>query len=226
MVTGRFRAAPGPIIERFFGGKDCFLVQVGANDGVYVDPLHKLIKSNPRWRGMFIEPLDEAFEQLLATYRDENRRFIFEQTAIAESDEDRMFYYFSLETIRREGWPDAANGVSSFSYAHVFGHVNKLRSTLTRAPEEYVSARRVRCQPLMSVLDRHSVNHIDVFVVDAETYDYCILKQLNFERLCPKIILYEHSNLSESEKYAAIGLLLSQGYRLFPCGADTIAVRP
>ena len=68
-ITGRFRAAPGPIIERFFGGKDCFFVQVGSNDGIIgPDPLHDLIKANPRWRGIFIEPQEAAFSQLVANY--------------------------------------------------------------------------------------------------------------------------------------------------------------
>lgn len=224
LTTGRFRAAPGPIIERFFGGKNCFFVQVGSNDGVYGDPLHTLIKANPLWRGMFIEPLDEAFEQLLATYRDDRNRFIFEQAAIGEANDERMFYYFSRETIRREGWPMDANTVSSFSYEHVLGHASK--ETNGRRPEDFISSKPIRCQTLASVLDKHRVSHIDVFVVDAETCDYAILKQLDFVRYRPRIILYEQSSLSEQERHAATDLLSGHGYRLFPCGADTIAIGP
>jgi hypothetical protein len=111
-VTGRLRAAPGPIIDRFFGGRDCFFVQVGSNDGVTADPLHDLIKANPRWRGIFIEPLEDCFSKLVANYGAESR-FAFEQIAIAESPGERPFYSLSASGIRETGIPASFNVFSS-----------------------------------------------------------------------------------------------------------------
>src|SRR5262247_4426153 len=90
VATGQFRAAPGPIIERFFAGKDCFFVQVGAADGR--DALHQLIEANPRWTGLFIEPQEEFLSKLVARYG-ATGRFAFEQIAIAGTAGMQPFYF-------------------------------------------------------------------------------------------------------------------------------------
>jgi len=78
----------------------------------------------------------------------------------------------------------------------------------------------------MPVLDRLKVGRIDVLAVDAETYDYQILKQLDFARFRPKLILYEHYNMTVDDGRAAAQMLVAYSYRLVNCGRlDTMAVR-
>ena len=64
------------------------------------DPLHDLIKANPRWRGIFIEPLAELFERLTATYGADDR-FAFEQVAIRTRLSERWFYYVTAKRFAR-----------------------------------------------------------------------------------------------------------------------------
>lgn len=221
VATGQLRSAPSPIIEHFFGGKECFFVQVGSNDGVNGDPLHYLIKANPRWRGIFIEPLTELFERLMTTYGADDR-FAFEQVAISDSGAERWFYYVTADAIREAGLPAWADQIGSFSRDHVLRHLKRLAPD----PDALVSKRLVRCELLMSVLDRRRVERIDVLHIDAESYDYEVLKQLDFERFRPKLILYEHRHLAADDRTAAAALLSGKGYRLIDCGAyDTMAVR-
>jgi len=225
-VTGRFRAAPSRIIDRFFGGKDCFFVQVGSHDGVLRDPLHSLVIANPQWRGIFIEPLDEVFERLVANYP-ADRGLVFEQLAISHSNEAQSFYYVSRETMQKAGLPNTIQGVSSFSHDHVLTHLAGAKPYfgLTEEPEAYISCKSVACETLRSVLNRHHVDRVDLFVIDAETYDYEILRQIDFERLRPKVVLYEHAGLGPYAS-AATTLLREDGYSHVACGdLDTIAVR-
>jgi hypothetical protein len=78
----------------------------------------------------------------------------------------------------------------------------------------------------MSVLDRHRVSHIDLFHVDAESYDYQVIRQIDFERFRPRLILYEHCALKAGDLHAARALLSRNGYDLISCGnVDTMAVR-
>jgi len=78
----------------------------------------------------------------------------------------------------------------------------------------------------MSLLDRRCVERIDVLHVDAESCDYEVLKQIDFERFRPKLILYEHRHLKADDRNAATALLSEEGYRLIDCGAlDTMVVR-
>jgi FkbM family methyltransferase len=226
-LTGRFRSAPGPIIERFFGGRDCFFVQVGSNDGVRGDPLHKVIKANPNWRGLFVEPLDEAFELLASNYPNDGR-FAFEHVAISDSCGEQWLYYVSLETIRELRLPvfpgAGLHGVASLSREHVLRNIIGLKYvgvTLEKDPGSYISRKLVRCETLASVLERNRVSRIDVFHVDAEGHDNQIIRQIDFERFSPTLILYERSG---DEDDATAPFLSSKGYRLIHCG-DMLAVR-
>jgi FkbM family methyltransferase len=226
-VTGRLRADPGPIIERFFSGKNCFFVQVGSNDGVRGDPLHAAIKRNPQWRGIFIEPLDEAFEKLITNYPADSR-YSFENVAIAETDGERWFYYVPdsvIEQMQLPRFPGAGlHGASSFDYEHVLKNVIGLEThgvTLKRPPESYISKKVVRCNTLVSVLARNSVASIDLFHVDAEGADYEIIRQLDFEKFSPKIILFEGAR----NNAGIVAFLSEKGCRLIKCG-DTMAIKP
>ena len=227
LLTGRFRSAPGPIIERFFGGRDCFFVQVGSNDGVRGDPLHKAIKANPNWRGLFVEPLDEAFELLVRNYAQDGR-FAFEHVAISDSCGEQWLYYVGLQTIRELQLPvfpgAGLHGVASLNREHVLKNVIGLKYagvTLEKDPGSYISKKLVRCETLASVLQQNRVDRIDVFHVDAESYDNRIIRQIDFERFSPTLILYEAPGGRDD---AAAPFLLSKGYSLIHCG-DMLAVR-
>jgi hypothetical protein len=53
-----------------------------------------------------------------------------------------------------------------------------------------------------------------------------VLKQIDFARYRPKLILYEHRHLNDADRTAAASLLSREGYRLIDCGPlDTMAVR-
>jgi FkbM family methyltransferase len=227
-VTGRFRANPTPIIERFFGGKECFFVQVGSYDGVTADPLHGLIKANPRWRGIFVEPQPRAFAELIANYGREDR-FTFENIAIAEAAGELPFYSLSPQGFRETDIPSSFRVFSSLNREYVRKTIESVMRVY--APRvavnaaHYVSEMLVRCEPLMSVLARNRVKQIDLLHVDAETYDFKIIRQIDFAVVAPKLILYEHIVLGEDAN-AARALLSRNGYRVVDCGSiDTIAVR-
>ena len=209
------------MIERFFGGKECFFVQIGSNDGMHGDPLRDLIAANPRWRGVFVEPLGEVFEKLKATYGADDR-FALEAVAISDSTAERWFYYVASDAVRDRGLPIWAGQIGSFSRDHVVRHLRYV----TADADALVSQTLVRCETLMAVLDRNRVERIDVLHIDAESYDFEILKQLDFARFRPKLILFEHKHLSAGDRGAAMSLLSGAGYRLVNCGTlDTMAVR-
>ena len=227
VATGLFRTEPSPIIDRFFGGRDCFFVQVGSNDGIFRDPLHELIKANSRWRGIFIEPNDEVFEKLVRNYPTDGR-FAFERIAISNSNEDQWFHYVSSEDISREvGLAGHLQWISSFKRSHVLANVvGSLRhyGIKSNDPGAFISKKLVRCETLTSVLDRYHVSHLDLLHIDAEAHDYQVLQSLNFKRFSPRLILYEHTNLGD-ETPAARSFLQANGYRLVDCGVDTMAVK-
>jgi hypothetical protein len=139
------------------------------------------------------------------------------------------FYSLSPEGFRETGIPASFSVFGSLNRDYVIDSIqNAMRVYKAKGGKsaaEYVLETPVRCEPLMSVLARHRVERIDVFQVDAEGSDYQIIKQIDFARFRPKLILYEHCALSAEDIAGAQALLAANGYRLVGCGpVDTMAV--
>jgi FkbM family methyltransferase len=64
-------------------GEKLNFIQVGANDGKYVDPLRGYIFKYP-WHGILIEPQPDIFAKLRENYAVIKNRLIFENIAIAK----------------------------------------------------------------------------------------------------------------------------------------------
>src|SRR5437762_11064199 len=67
-----------------------FFVQIGANDGIRVDPLRPSVLRH-RLRGLFIEPLPDLFERLVDNYAG-HMGLLFENCAISDHDGTQRMY--------------------------------------------------------------------------------------------------------------------------------------
>jgi FkbM family methyltransferase len=212
--SGQLSSSPVPIIARALDTKETFFVQVGSNDGKSGDPLHALIKRNAKWKGIFIEPVSSAFAKLIENYG-RSKRFVFENIAISEEDGERLFYFVPETALADIAVPDKSDQMGSFDRNHITKHADVL--------DKYIVSKKVRCERLMTVLNRHKVSKIDLLHIDAEGYDYQVLRQFDFEAYKPTIILYEHCHLNEADLRASRLLLKTAGYHLINCGLDTLA---
>jgi FkbM family methyltransferase len=209
--------APADLIKRKLRGRSSiFFVQVGSNDGLNGDPLHNLIKGNPRWKGVFIEPVRYTFDRLRSNYNGDDR-FVFENIAISESVGEVDFFYVSEDAKAKLGqlpyWYDQ---LGSFDREHIVKH-------LEGRLEPFIVKERVKCETLNHVLSRNRVSKIDLLHIDVEGFDYNILAQVDFLRYRPDVILFEHRHLTSNNKRNAVRLLKSHGYTLGEFGGDTLA---
>jgi len=210
------------IAAPLLGKKEVFFVQVGSNDGVQGDPIHRLIVANPHWRGMFIEPVAFLFERLKTNYNNEER-FIFENVAVGTVESLSTFYYVSEKAKEDLGeelpyWHDQ---IGSFDRGFILKLLGKDYGARI---EPYIVEQEVKCYPLESILDRNQVTAIDLLHIDTEGYDYKVLSQFNFKKHRPAVILYEHFVLSPDEFEKARALLRAEGYRLHQYEQDTLAI--
>jgi FkbM family methyltransferase len=215
-ASGLISSSPIPIIRRHLNNKPAFFVQVGSNDGLSGDPLHSLILGNPLWRGIFIEPVEYAYRKLVENYGP-SERFIYEQIAIAEEAGDREFYFISEQALQDPSIPPLSDKLGSFNRSHITKHSPLL--------EKYMRSTKVRCEPLESVLTKHNVARIDIMHIDVEGYDYRVLRQIDFNRHKPRLVLFEHTHLNPDELSKSYELLSYEGYNLVNCGLDTMAIR-
>jgi hypothetical protein len=73
------------------GRKNLYVVQIGSNDGITGDPVHSLLRSNPSWRALLVEPVPFLFDRLCKKYSD-SPNIQFANIAIVEKIGSATFY--------------------------------------------------------------------------------------------------------------------------------------
>jgi FkbM family methyltransferase len=195
---------------------EAFVLQIGANDGVAGDPLADAF-SKTHWSGLLVEPVPYLYEALVARYRDRPDVRV-ERAAISARDGEAPF--FRLRSVPGET-PEWFNQLATLDRAVLLKHGSSIPEIESLLIEERVPTVR-----LDTLLARHGVSRIDLLVIDTEGHDWEILRGLDFTRLRPVLLMFEHQHLSANDKAAAYALLETQGYecRETPEG-DAIAWR-
>jgi FkbM family methyltransferase len=198
---------------------DFYFVQVGSNDGIKNDPLHKHIISRKHWKGMFIEPVSYLFERLKDNYSNDISRFVFEQKAIA-SESGLLDFFFVSENAKLElpylpYWYDQ---LGSFDKSHLLKHLNG-------ALEPYIISQQIQAVSLQDLLKSHLIKRVDLLHIDTEGYDYKILSTFDLSKYEVSIILFENKHLCQGQKKLANSLLKANQYRFCQYGGNTLAVK-
>jgi FkbM family methyltransferase len=195
-------------------GEKFFFVQIGAYDGLKSDPIQASVRER-RWRGILVEPQPDAFERLKRNYAN-IPNLIFENVAIAACGRSLTLYKL------RDEFAHLVQGdhrmLSSFDPEHVIKHLT------TRVDAgQALETLQVPCLTLSSLFAKYAVQTVDLLQIDAEGYDYEILKLVDFRETKPKIIHFEHAHLGPAEKGECIQLLVSQDYKVVTGAYDMIA---
>ncbi|MCH9697571.1 MAG: FkbM family methyltransferase [Gammaproteobacteria bacterium] len=190
-----------------------FFVEIGSNDGKMFDPVYDFVKSGS-WSGVMVEPIECYFKQLRENYKN-SPNLILENVAISSKQEIREFYRIEDG---HDFLPRWTHGLGSFYKDVLLSHERVIPGL-----RKYIVTQQVECISFDDLLSRHSINHLDVLVVDTEGYDYQIIRQVDFETYQPAIVVYEHKHLDHSDQMASRELLASQGYTLEKHLGNTLA---
>ena len=212
------------------------IVQVGAYIGNTInDPLHTfLLRELPRKPGstvVLVEPVAEYFEQLEAAYAGvPGARF--ENVAIADGEGERDFYRLGVDPASH-GRPEWLSQLGSLRETRMTEMWDRYEQGLmdqlgeTRDLKSWWLENRVvelvRCVTLDQILQRHQLDRLDLLQIDAEGYDYEILRTIDFARTRPRFVNYERVLLDDDER-ACRELMMGAGYVLFDFNQDTLAV--
>lgn len=180
--------------------EDLFFFQIGANDGISVDPIHRLVQEN-NWSGILIEPGIDAFNALKQNYGSQSN-LIFENSAVTNVDGDIVLWcgattpHFTL---------DYQKAVTMFDVQPKPTTVNGVKSA--------------------TLLKKYNVLKVDLLQIDAEGHDFVILKDWPFDSHRPKIIRFEFINLNDSF-HECVEFIKNINYQIFfsEDGADIIAL--
>jgi FkbM family methyltransferase len=190
-------------------GKDFFFVQVGANDGIRVDPIRKYIVEF-HWRGILVEPQPKVFDTLRENYRSEPQLH-FENAAIAEQDGTLTLYCLdeSVDLPVGSAW-------ASFKKDNVRRFLSK------DAP---VNEFQVPAVSMSTLLAKHGARSVDLLQIDTEGYDGKVLKSWMETGINPAVIRFEYPLLSRAELHSCLSALADRGYRFLKDDVDIVAYR-
>jgi len=198
---------------------DAQVLQIGAMDGINFDDTRGFLDMY-RWKSVLVEPVPAIFNELKENFKDRDN-YIFEQCAITEEDGEIKMLTVPPDVIEREGLHPGYKGMSAlYPLRNGFGS-DYQRDIDVKA--QFGVDIMVPTLTLNSLLDKHNLQNVDVFICDAEGYDWNIFKQLDFNRIRPKVIRIEYINLTDEEKELTKNKLIENGYEV-EIGQDIDAI--
>lgn len=165
------------VILEYFGGRTGSFLDIGANDGRTFSNTHALALLG--WKGVCVEPSPVAFASLSETYK---RNLDIELVQAAITAENRKFsFHQSSDTL-----------VSSLDSAQPerWSHHNFTWDVV-----------EVEGLTFPALLESCDLRQFDMISIDAEGYDYEILRQMDLDALGCKLICVEYG--TDEAKIAA-----------------------
>lgn len=205
-----------PVVLAKYASRINRLVQIGSNDGEKNDPLRKFILDQQP-EGILVEPFVPNFKKLVSNYNRFPHRLHFENIGIADNDQVLEFYYLTDIT---ESEPDWYDQVGSFDKATFVKNVEVVPELINR-----MQVREIPCLSVSKLLDKYNWETVDLIHIDAEGFDYRIIKSLDLARIKPCIILFETDWMTQFEMKQLDRLFKQEGYTVYAEGIDKIAIK-
>lgn len=203
------------------------VVQIGANDGINHDPIHKFIKRD-NWQGVLLEPQKEVFEKYLKKLHARSAAITTVNAALDDKDGTRSIYRISFSNAR---W---ATGLTSFDRQvlekavtsdYVKACAQNEGVTIPATIEERIREEKITAISPETLLNKYHIKEIDWLQIDTEGFDFNIIKMFNIGKTRPKVIVFEQCRLSDTERLECYNYLKEHSYRIREYGRDALAIR-
>lgn len=208
-------------------GANFTVIQIGANDGITHDPVHKFIKRN-KWNGVLLEPQKYVFDKFLSKIYRKHGNISVVNAAMGYEDGTAPIYKIGFSTAR---WAtglttfDKATLEKAFSSGHVARKCKKAGTTIPADDSSHIVEESVTILSANSLIKEYQVQKIDLLMIDTEGFDYEVIKMFDIASNKPGLIIFEKSHLSESDYQECEKLLLDNGYDIRKDGANTVAIK-
>jgi len=201
------------------------VIQIGANDGITHDPIHKFIKRD-KWKGVLLEPQSYVHEQFLKKIYKRNKGIHTLCAAISEKDGKQHLYKIGFSNMR---W---ATGLASFKKEAVESAFNSglvqtkcLKHNIKLPlPSEYITSEEIITISPETLLNKYQISRIDLLQIDAEGFDFEVIKIFDIQKSQPNVIVFENKHLSEKDMTLCIEHLKVNNYRIKNFDDNTVAM--
>ncbi len=207
--------------------KDVFVIQIGANDGINHDPIHKFVKRD-NWQGVLVEPQPDVFRYQLFPLYMQNKGIYMENIAISDEIGLMDMYKISFST---ERW---ATGLTTFHKPTLQDKVDRgdvdiiAKRKGIKMPSDkskYIDQVKVEAKTFDFVRAKYQIGTVDVLQIDVEGFDFEVIKLYDLSKNKPKVIVFESRHLSDEEYGAAEGYFAKNDFTIKRVKGDSIAVR-
>ncbi|NHE56972.1 FkbM family methyltransferase [Cyclobacterium plantarum] len=203
------------------------VIQIGANDGITHDPIHKFIKRD-RWKGVLLEPQPDVYHQFLKKIYAKNEGIKTVCAAIGEKDGTQPIFKIGFSNMR---W---ATGLTSFSREKieqafeegiVATNCEKFGIEIPEDKNKWISQEEVEVIAPDTLIQRYGLDHIDLLQIDAEGYDLEVIRIFDIPKSQPEAVVFENVGLKEADYAACLSLLQDNGYGTRKFGPNTLALK-
>lgn len=203
-----------------------FVVQIGAHDGKFHDPLYHYFKEKG-WYGLLVEPLADIFSKLQETYVDCTDRLSFARVAIVDpAFIDQHGYTVMIRPdsnlIKTGKLPEWTKGIATILNNNIT-HYTAIGQLWQNSNEQIVKE-KVPATTFDALLLGYDVRTVDVLQIDVEGNDSVVLRQFPFDSYQPDMINLEILGLPPEERKATQELVASKGYVSITHGLDLLAI--
>lgn len=207
--------------------KKVTVVQIGANDGINNDPIHKFIKRD-NWNGVLLEPQKYVFERFLQPLYQKTGGVVVLNAALDVKDGSKPIYKIAISNSR---W---ATGLTSFDRSVLEAKVDsgyiehQAAKEGTPIPEnrnDFIVEEKVECICTESLINRYNLHKIDWLQIDTEGFDFEIIKMFDIDNTRPEVIVYENLHFSDALQEECLGYLKNHNYLCKNFGPNTLAMR-
>jgi FkbM family methyltransferase len=195
-------------------------IQIGANDGISVDPLREFITAAPsKYEGVFVEPVPNIFHKLQENYSYvAHGRLIFINAAVSSESGTKLIWKIKDSDLWR--FPPFAYQISSFDREHLIRHFPSMKHV-----ERSLESVAVPCRTLLEIQKYTGLDNLDLIHLDVEGHEPDILLNIDFYTTTPQILLFEISHMASADKGPVYRRLQEANYQLQEFGADCLALR-
>lgn len=208
-------------------GRDFTVIQVGANDGITHDPIHKFIKRD-NWNGVLLEPQKYVFDEFLSRLYEKHDNLHVFNAAVGREDGTATLFKIGFSDSR---WAtglatfDRATLERAFGSGHVERRCAKEGSSIPEQAAGHIAEEEVEVISPSTLMERFDIRRIDLLMIDAEGFDFEVIKLFDLAAARPGLIIFEHSHLSEPSSRECLALLESNDYVTRKDGANIVALK-
>ena len=168
----------------FANHKQIRFIQIGGNDGIYVDPIRKYYKTDARWTGHIYEPNPEIYTILENNLLDYKSRILAHEIAVSNYSGQSTIY---------------VQDPKSRPHASEISSMNKKAFLKQKNYGANFTEVSIKTETLTTILDRFGWENFEILQIDTEGHECEIIDGLDLRKFKPIIMQIEVGHLERKQ---------------------------